>query len=170
MNLSTVLDLITDRETTTRQHADRLREQITTLTAELAHIVGELANLATIRATLRTLAAVEFTADDPTIASAPYQQILHILATAPAGMRAKSICLALGVEPLPKHVEGLPGGDGPVVVGVEIDGRPVLPLNLVEKYGQTSPKLHQRYEFCAGHESSLPYRTLRPSSACSSAA
>ncbi|MEV0398373.1 hypothetical protein AB0I07_35465, partial [Polymorphospora rubra] len=42
---------------------------------------------------------------DPTIASAPYQQILTVLATTTTGMRAKDICIALGVEPLPKHVE-----------------------------------------------------------------
>ncbi|MEV4665424.1 hypothetical protein AB0J85_26200 [Micromonospora echinofusca] len=106
MNLPTVLDLIAGRETTTRQRADQLREQITALTEELARLDGELADLATTRTTLRTLAAAEFTADDPTIASGPYQQILHILSTAPTGRRAKGICLALGVEPLPKHVEG----------------------------------------------------------------
>ncbi|RQX21179.1 hypothetical protein DDE19_00250 [Micromonospora ureilytica] len=106
MNLPTVLDLIAEREATTRQDADRLREQITTLTGELARLDGELADLATTRTTLRTLAAAEFTADDPTIASEPYQQILAVLGTAPAGMRAKGICLALGVEPSPKHVEG----------------------------------------------------------------
>ncbi|WFE98593.1 hypothetical protein [Micromonospora sp. WMMD964] len=106
MNLPTVLDLIADRQTTARQHADQLREQISTLTAELARIDGELADLTTTRATLRTLTTTEFTADDPTIASGPYQQILHVLSTAPTGMRAKGICLALGVEPSPKNVEG----------------------------------------------------------------
>ncbi|WP_406068558.1 hypothetical protein [Micromonospora sp. NBC_01638] len=106
MNLPTLLDLITERETTARQDADRLREQITTLTNELARIDTELADLTTTRSTLRTLTAAEFTADDPTIASAPYQQILDVLATAPTGMRAKGICLALGVEASPKHVEG----------------------------------------------------------------
>lgn len=106
MNLPTVLDLIAERETLARQHADRLREQITELTGELTRIDGELANLATTRTTLRTLAAAEFTADDPTTASAPYQQILAVLGDEPAGMRAKGICLALGVEPSPKHVEG----------------------------------------------------------------
>ncbi|MFI6823464.1 hypothetical protein ACIBJE_21280 [Micromonospora sp. NPDC050187] len=77
----------------------------TALTAELARVDTELADLATTRTTLRTLAAAKFTADDPTIASAPYQQILEALATTPTGMRAKAICLALGVEPSPKHVE-----------------------------------------------------------------
>jgi hypothetical protein len=106
VNLPTVLDLIAEREATARQDADQLREQITALTSELARLDGELADLATTRTTLRTLAAAEFTADDPTIASAPYQQILAVLGAEPAGMRAKGICLALGVEPSPKHVEG----------------------------------------------------------------
>jgi hypothetical protein len=106
MNLPTILDLITERETDARQAADRLHAQITALTAELAQTDSELAALATTRATLRTLAAAEFTADDPTIASAPYQQILEALTATPTGMRAKDICLTLGVEPSPKHVEG----------------------------------------------------------------
>jgi hypothetical protein len=76
------------------------------LTAELAQIERELADLATTRTTLRGLTAAEFTADDPTIASAPYQQILAILDTTATGMRAEDICIALGVEPSPKHVEG----------------------------------------------------------------
>ncbi|KXK59698.1 hypothetical protein AWW66_22725 [Micromonospora rosaria] len=105
MNLTVILDLITERETTTTQNADRLRAQITALTADLTHAEGELAALATTRTTLRALATAEFTADDPTIASVPYQQILDVLTTAPTGMRAKAICLALDVEPTPKHVE-----------------------------------------------------------------
>ncbi|GIE85358.1 hypothetical protein [Actinoplanes regularis] len=55
---------------------------------------------------LQRLAATEFTADDPTIVSSAYQQILAILGTATVGIRAKDVCLALGIEPLPKHVEG----------------------------------------------------------------
>jgi hypothetical protein len=54
----------------------------------------------------RTWAAAEFTADDPTVISSAYQQILAVLKTTTAGMRAKDICLALDIEPLPKHVEG----------------------------------------------------------------
>ena len=106
MNLPTILDLIAEREATASQTANRLGEQITTLTAELARIERELADLATTRTTLRGLTAAEFTADDPTIASVPYQQILAILDTTATGMRAKDICIALGVEPSPKHVEG----------------------------------------------------------------
>ena len=106
MNLPTILDLIAEREATTSQTANQLREQITTLTAELVQIERELADLATTRTTLRGLTAAEFTADDPTIASVPYQQILTVLDATATGMRAKDICLAIGVEPSPKHVEG----------------------------------------------------------------
>ena len=106
MHLSAILDLIAERETTAGHAAGRLREQITTLTAELARLDDELADLATTRTTLRDLAADQFTDEDPTIASAPYQQILAVLTANPAGMRAKDICLAVGVNPAPKHVEG----------------------------------------------------------------
>lgn len=105
MNLAAILDLIAAHEATTSQAADRLREQIATLTADLARADRDLADLVTTRTTLRALAAAEFTAEEPTIASAPYQQILAVLDTVTTGMRAKDVCLALGVEPLPKHVE-----------------------------------------------------------------
>jgi hypothetical protein len=106
MHLDTVLGLIAEREAAAIRAADELRTQITTLTSELAGIDDELADLATTRQTLRTLAKAEFTADDPTVISSAYQQILTVLRTAPAGMRAKDICVALDIEPLPKHVEG----------------------------------------------------------------
>lgn len=105
MNITTILDLIAEREAAAGQAADRLRQQITTLTAELTRIDSELADLATTRATLQALTAAEFTAEDPTVASTPYQQILTVLTAAPTGMRAKDICIAVGVEPSPKHVE-----------------------------------------------------------------
>ena len=106
MHLDTILDRITERETTAAATADRLREQITLLTTELTRIDRELADLATTRTTLQQLSTTEFTADDPTVISSAYQQILTVLKAAPAGMRAKDICLALDIEPLPKHVEG----------------------------------------------------------------
>lgn len=106
MRLNAILDLIAERENLAGQAADRLRDQITALTAELARLDSELADLATTRTTLKDLAADQFTDDDPTIASAPYQQILAVLTANPAGMRAKDICLAVDVDPTPKHVEG----------------------------------------------------------------
>lgn len=106
MYLETILGLITERETTATATAGRLREQISLLTAELARIDRDLADLATTRTMLRNLATTEFTADDPTVISAAYQQIVAVLGQATTGMRAKDVCLALGIEPLPKHVEG----------------------------------------------------------------
>jgi hypothetical protein len=35
------------------------------------------------------------------VISSVYQQILTVLRATPAGMRAKGICLALDIEPLP---------------------------------------------------------------------
>jgi hypothetical protein len=106
VHLDTLLALIDERESTAAATAARLREQITLFTSELTRIDRELADLATTRTMLRELATTEFTADDPTVISAAYQQILAVLGTASAGMRAKDVCLALGIEPLPKHVEG----------------------------------------------------------------
>ncbi|GIF05114.1 hypothetical protein Asi03nite_26520 [Actinoplanes siamensis] len=110
MHLAAILDLIAERETTAGQAAGRLREQITALTAELARLDAQLANLATTRTTLKALAADQFTDDGPTITSAPYQQILAVLTANPAGMRARDICIAVGVDPVPKHLKA-PGRD-----------------------------------------------------------
>jgi hypothetical protein len=106
VHLDTLLGLISDRESTAATTAARLRQQISQLNTELARVDGERADLATTRTVLKNLAATEFTADDPTVVSAAYQQILAVLGTTSAGMRAKDICLTLGIEPLPKHVEG----------------------------------------------------------------
>ena len=106
MHLETLLALITDREAAAAHRAGQLHAQISALTEELTLLDGELADLATTRSTLQTLAADEFTADDPTVTSSAYQQILAVLRTTPDGMRAKDICRALNIEPLPKHVEG----------------------------------------------------------------
>ena len=106
MHLETILGLIADREATAQHTRDELRQQIAALTAEATRIDAELADLATTRHTLRALAAAEFTADEPTVISSAYQQILAVLGAATTGMRAKDICIALDIEPLPKHVEG----------------------------------------------------------------
>ncbi len=105
MHLDTILGLITERENTATATAARLREQITLLSAELTRIDRDLADLATTATMLRGLAATEFTTDDPTVISAAHQQILTVLSTTTAGMRAKDVCLALNIEPLPKQIE-----------------------------------------------------------------
>ena len=106
MHLATVLDLIAERESATAATAAQLREQITALTEQLCLADSELADLATTRTTLQALTADQFTAEDPTVASTPYQQILAVLAEHPTGIRAKDICIAVSVDPSPKHVEG----------------------------------------------------------------
>lgn len=106
MHLDTILGLISDRESAGHRTADQLRAQITALTNELAQIDAELAALATTRSTLRELATTEFTADEPTVISFAYQQILTVLGASATGMRAKDVCLALDIEPLHKNVEG----------------------------------------------------------------
>jgi len=73
VHLDTILGLINDREGAGRRNAEQIRAQITALTSELTQIDADLADLATTRATLRALAATEFTAEDPTITSSAYQ-------------------------------------------------------------------------------------------------
>jgi prefoldin subunit 5 len=99
VNLQTILDLIAERQTSAQHNADRLREQIATLTAELVQIDTELSDLATTRSTLRTLAAAEFTADEPTVISSAYQQILAVLSTAPPACAPRTSASPLASNP-----------------------------------------------------------------------
>jgi hypothetical protein len=109
VNHESILDLITTRETVAAAQAEQLREQITTLAAQLAAIETELADLATTRAMLLRLTGA--TGDPPpadaTLASTAYQQILAVFATAERGLRAKDICHALGVGATANHTESL---------------------------------------------------------------
>jgi hypothetical protein len=108
VNAATILDLITARETTAAAAADDLREQITALTGELATVEAELTDLQITRQTLMKLTHGELTATDPTITSAPYQQILAVFEpAATSGIRAKDVCLALGTGVTPNDVEGI---------------------------------------------------------------
>lgn len=103
-----ILDLIAQREAAANETAQRLREQIASLSAELALAETELAELAITRKTLTQLTGQTDTAPaDATIASAPYQQILALFATATNPMRAKDVCLALGLGVTPKDTEGI---------------------------------------------------------------
>lgn len=107
MNIATILDLITARETAATTAADRLREQITTLTSELTTIEAELDDLQVTRQTLTKLTHDELTAADPTVTSSSYQQILAVFDATGGGMRAKDVCLALGLGVTPKDTEGI---------------------------------------------------------------
>jgi hypothetical protein len=112
MNHEQVLDLITARESAATVQAEQLREQIATLTEQLAVVDTELADLATTRSTLLRLAGSAGTDTGPpanaTVASPAYQQILAVFATTDhSGLRAKDICHALGTGTAAKDTEGL---------------------------------------------------------------
>jgi hypothetical protein len=107
MNTQTALDLIAARQTAATTAAEQLREQIAALTAELARVEGELTDLETTHKTLLALSAEQTTAPDPTLLSEPYQQILAVFRNATGPLRAKDVCLALGLTAAPKNTESL---------------------------------------------------------------
>ncbi len=104
-----IWDLIAEREAAATAGAEQLREQIEKLTGELTLAEAELADLAITRTTLMKLtgAAQATTPADATVASTAYQQILAVFGTATDGLRAKDVCLALGLGTTPKDTEGI---------------------------------------------------------------
>jgi hypothetical protein len=107
MNTSTVLDLIATREAAARAARDDLRQQQAKLAAEVAAIDAGLADLATTRQTLTKILADEVTASEPAVISEPYQQILAVFTPDRGALRAKDVCLALGIGTEPKDTEGV---------------------------------------------------------------
>jgi alpha-ketoglutarate-dependent taurine dioxygenase len=97
VNTTTVLDLIAARETAASAALDELREQQAKLTAEVAAIECELADLATTHQTLTKILEHEVTASEPAVISEPYQQILAVFSTDRGALRAKDVCLALSL-------------------------------------------------------------------------
>lgn len=108
MDVPSIWQLIAQREDAANTLAQGLREQIATLTAQLARVETELADLAITRTTLITLTGGEpaTATPDATIVSPAYQQILAVFTTTDP-MRAKDVCLALGIGTTPKYTEGL---------------------------------------------------------------
>ncbi|MCA2216253.1 hypothetical protein [Jidongwangia harbinensis] len=107
MNTTTILDLIAAREAAASAALDDLREQQAKLAAEVAGIECELADLATTRQTLTKILENEVTASEPAIISEPYQQILAVFTPDRSALRAKDVCLALGIGTEPKDTEGI---------------------------------------------------------------
>jgi hypothetical protein len=103
-----IWDLITERETVATAVAQQLREQIAELSAQLADAETELADLAVTRKTLTKLTGQTdaTTRLDVTVAGVAYQQILAVFTTTEP-MRAKDVCLALGLGVAPKDTEGI---------------------------------------------------------------
>jgi hypothetical protein len=107
MNTSTILDLIAAREAAASAARDDLRQQQAKLAAEVATIDAELADLATTRQTLTKILEEELTASEPAVISEPYQQILAVFTPDRGALRAKDVCLALGIGTEPKDTEGI---------------------------------------------------------------
>ena len=109
MDTRTIRQLIGERETAASAMAQALREQIAALTDQLARAETELADLATTRKTLNALTGEPeaTTPTDAPVASVAYQQILAVSTTTTGPMRAKDVCLALGLGTAPKDTEGL---------------------------------------------------------------
>lgn len=109
MSKPPVWDLIAEREATANAAAEALREQISALTGQLTAAETELAELAITRKTLMVLTGGPGTATAPAaaITSPAYQQILAVFATATGPMRAKEVCLALGLGTAAKDTENL---------------------------------------------------------------
>lgn len=104
-----ILELIAERQSVASAAADALREQIATLSAELALTETELAELAITRTTLIKLTgqADAVAPADSTVSSPAYQQILAVFGAATGPMRAKDVCLTLGVGTAAKDTEGM---------------------------------------------------------------
>lgn len=107
MNTTTVLDLIATRERAAAAAAGDLREQIAKLTSELAAVETELTDLQITRQTLKKITHDELTAAVPTIISEPYQQIIAVFDPDGPGLRAKDVCLALGLGATANDTEGI---------------------------------------------------------------
>ncbi|GIE92527.1 hypothetical protein [Actinoplanes regularis] len=107
MNTATILDLIAAREAAASAARDELREQMAKIAGELAAVDCELSDLATTRQTLIKLTHDEVTSPQPAIISEPYQQILAVFTADGYGLRAKDVCLALGIGTEPKDTEGI---------------------------------------------------------------
>lgn len=108
MDTRAIRHLIAERENAAAATAQALREQIAALTDQLARAESEMADLATTRKTLTALTGEpEAISPDATIAGVAYQQILAAFTAATSAMRAKDVCLALGLGTTPKDTEGL---------------------------------------------------------------
>jgi hypothetical protein len=110
VNPAPILQAITAREAIVGPATDQLREQISVLSQKLSVLESELADLATTRTTLLQLTGHPDNGDQSADSRPPnpaYQQILAVLGTAEYPLRAKDICLALGIATTANHTESL---------------------------------------------------------------
>lgn len=110
MSRPSILELIAEREAAAAETTQRLRDQIATLTGQLAAAETELAELEITRNTLTRLTGhIDPPAPaDATVASPAYQQILAAFTTTTGGgLPAKDVCRALGLGVAAKDTEGI---------------------------------------------------------------
>lgn len=103
----TILDLVTAREAAASAALAELRKQIAKLAAEVAALESDLADLTTTRRTLTAILEREVTAAEPANHQRALQQILAVFTPDRGGLRAKDVCLALGIGIEPKDTEGV---------------------------------------------------------------
>jgi multidrug resistance efflux pump len=107
---SELLRHLSDREDDAHAEADRLRAQITELTAQLEAAEQTLTRIQLTRQTLLEIAGQsENDQSDTTTKPLPpaYQQILAIFTHADAGLRAKDLCHALNHGDQPRQIENM---------------------------------------------------------------
>ncbi|MFI6495362.1 hypothetical protein [Streptomyces sp. NPDC050564] len=99
-----ILAKIEARQELIRDTVERLREQITHLTEQLAAAEDILNRLEITRATILEL-ATEDGAPPPDPLPPGYREILALFEQAEEGLRAKDVCRALGLGTEPRHTE-----------------------------------------------------------------
>ncbi|WP_329081494.1 MULTISPECIES: hypothetical protein [unclassified Streptosporangium] len=104
-----------EREQDAHAEVDRLRAEISELSARLEDIQQVVSRLRLTRQTLLEIAGQQDEQDQPGTAGADaadplppaYQEILAVFTRTDGGLRAKDLCRALNVGDRPRHVEGM---------------------------------------------------------------
>ncbi|MFF2133522.1 hypothetical protein ACFVW1_51030 [Streptomyces olivochromogenes] len=101
-----LLDKLETRQRLVRETVERLREQITELTEQLASAECTLERLEITRETVLELATEDGTSA-PEPLPAGYREILALFEQNGDGLRAKDVCHTLGTGTEPRHTEGM---------------------------------------------------------------
>ncbi|MER6046612.1 hypothetical protein ABT168_03925 [Streptomyces sp. NPDC001793] len=100
-----LLDKIETRQQFVRETVERLRDQISCLTDQLAAAEVTLKRLEITRETILELATEDGT-PPPEPLPPGYPEILTAIENAGEGLRARGVCQALGLDTEPRHIEG----------------------------------------------------------------
>ncbi|MFF4258646.1 hypothetical protein ACFY1L_46440 [Streptomyces sp. NPDC001663] len=106
MNIQPLLDALDLQQDAARALTDDLRAQIEDLQTRLREAGTHLEHLAITRKTVTGLAG-RLPASPPELPEHPdYPRILVVFNEATGPLRARDVCAALDLEPLPKNIEG----------------------------------------------------------------